>query len=186
MPIASGSDWVAKFPTKADAASCVSPFRERLEAFIAALKVAGATVSINATLRPPERAYLMRTAWDIAHGDVDPTDAQPMAGVDIDWVARNPDGTPDLEQSQDNAQAMVDGYEIAFQPSLTSLHITGQAVDMDISWTGVLQIATRDGVSHAIGSLPRSGTNPDLARVGASYGVFKLVSDPPHWSINGH
>ncbi|MDB5964086.1 MAG: hypothetical protein JWQ72_586 [Polaromonas sp.] len=25
-----------------------------------------------------------------------------------------------------------------------------------------------------------------LHGVGASYGVFKLVSDPPHWSDNGH
>jgi hypothetical protein len=185
MPIASGSNWVAKFPTQRDTASCVSPFRERLEAFIAALHAAGATVTINATLRPPERAYLMRTAWDIAHG-VDPRDVQPRAGVDIDWVARDANGDPDLDRSRELAEQMVAAYEIAFQPSLVSLHITGQAVDMDISWAGPLQIATKDGTSHTISSLPRSGTNPDLAGVGQSYGVFKLVSDPPHWSLNGH
>jgi len=24
-----------------------------------------------------------------------------------------------------------------------------------------------------------------LIKVGASYGVYKLLGDPPHWSVNG-
>ena len=49
MPIASGVNWVEKFPTRADIGGCVSPFRENLEAFVAALKSANAAVTINAT-----------------------------------------------------------------------------------------------------------------------------------------
>jgi hypothetical protein len=40
-----------------------------------------------------------------------------------------------------------------------------------------------------IASLPRTGMNPDLKTVGASYGVIKFVggaSDMPHWSADGH
>jgi len=186
MPIASGVSWIAKFPTRADTASCISPFRERLEAFLAALKAAGATVTINATLRPPERAYLMQTCWDIAQGTLSPTDVKPRPGIDIDWVARDANGNPDLDTSREIARQMVRAYAIQVRPSLTSLHITGEAVDMDISWSGALQITDKNGQSRTIGSLPRSGTNTDLARVGESFGVIKLVSDPPHWSVNGH
>ena len=135
MPIASGVSWVDRFPTRADIGGCVSPFRENLEAFIAALKKAGAAVTINATLRPPERAYLMRSCWLIAHGK-DPRTVEPMAGVDIDWVHRDGSGQPDLAKSRAVAQQMVKAYGIVAEPSLTSLHIKGLAVDMDISWSG--------------------------------------------------
>jgi len=30
-----------------------------------------------------------------------------------------------------------------------------------------------------------AGSNPVLHTVGAYYGVFKLLSDPPHWSVDG-
>jgi hypothetical protein len=185
MPIAVGLSWVDRFPTRKDTAACRSPFRENLEAFLAALRAAHATVEISATLRPPERAYLMQGAWDIAHGK-DPRTVPPMAGVDIDWVVRDADGNPDLDATREIAEQMVKAYAIKTRPVLNGLHITGQAVDMDIGWHDFLEIADKDGTSHRIASLPRDGTNPDLARVGASYGVIKLVTDPPHWSINGH
>ena len=36
-------------------------------------------------------------------------------------------------------------------------------------------------------SLPRDGTNVDLAGIGRSYGVIKAAfgTDPPHWSSTG-
>ena len=142
MPIASGVNWVDRFPTRADIGGCVSPFRENLEAFVAALKSAGAAVTINATLRPPERAYLMHGCWVIAHGK-DPRTVDPMAGVDIDWVARDGNDQPDLAKSRLIAQEMVKAYGIVAEPSLTSLHIKGLAVDMDISWAGSLKIADK-------------------------------------------
>jgi hypothetical protein len=44
----------------------------------------------------------------------------------------------------------------------------------------------KNGATKTIGSLPRTGLNHDLWAVGATYGVLKLPSDPPHWSSNGH
>jgi hypothetical protein len=186
MPIASGVNWIAKFPTRADAAACVSPFREKLEAFLAALTAAGATVRINATLRPPQRAYLMQTCWDIAHG-ADPTTVKLRPDVDIDWVVRDANGNPDIAASRAVAQEMVNAYGIVARPSLTSLHITGEAVDMDISWAGSLQIADKNGAARTISSSPRDGTNLDLADIGRSFGVIKAAfgTDPPHWSSTG-
>ena len=49
--------------------------------------------------------------------------------------------------------------------------------------------AARAGKPVKIASLARTGMNPDLKTVGASYGVIKFVggaSDIPHWSIDGH
>ena len=57
---------------------------------------------------------------------------------------------------------------------------------MAVSWTGTLSIKDAKGKVHAIGA-PRNGnTNRTLHAVGATYGVHKLATDPPHWSIDGH
>jgi hypothetical protein len=57
---------------------------------------------------------------------------------------------------------------------------------MTISWGGTLNIRDFNGKVHAIASGPRNGSNPDLIAVGATFGVIKLVTDPPHWSDDGH
>ena len=80
---------------------------------------------------------------------------------------------------------MVDLFGIVFQPSLTSRHIRGVAIDMTIDWAGTIRVANAAGNVISLSS-PSDGTNTHLHGVGASYGVFKLVSDPPHWSDNGH
>jgi hypothetical protein len=57
---------------------------------------------------------------------------------------------------------------------------------MNVDWSGTLSIADASGHGHAL-SAPRSGeTNRGLHAVGATYGVHKLVTDAPHWSIDGH
>jgi hypothetical protein len=81
---------------------------------------------------------------------------------------------------------MVDLFGIAYQPSLTSLHTLGRAVDMTIGWNGTIQVEDAKGKKHPLGA-PRSGeSNTKLHEIGATYGVKKLLSDPPHWSDNGH
>ena len=43
-------------------------------------------------------------------------------------------------------------------------------------------------ITVEIASGPRDGMNPELAKVGASYGVIKFYGgavDRPHWSTNG-
>jgi peptidoglycan hydrolase-like protein with peptidoglycan-binding domain len=179
----SGADWwhanQARFPSSASVSDLASPFREHVMAFLAALKAAGASLSVAATRRNATRATLMHESWQVADGSLAPADVPPIPGVPIRWDHGDP------ETSRAAAQDMVDLFGIAYEPSLTSRHIQGRAIDMTIGWTGTLRIKDKAGHTHAIGA-PRTGdANRDLHAVGASYGVIKLLSDPPHWSDDG-
>jgi hypothetical protein len=168
-----------RYPNSAALADLASPFRERAEAFISALRSAGASVVVSATRRDPIRAHLMHYAWRVARGEVAPRDVPALAGLAIRW------DHGDLARSRQAAQEMADLFGIAFEPSLTSLHIAGRAIDMTISWSGTIRLRDKAGKLRALGA-PRSGdANPDLHAVGASYGLVKLLSDPPHWSDTG-
>jgi len=58
---------------------------------------------------------------------------------------------------------------------------------VDLLWTGVLSIRDARGRVVQIADLPRSGLNPALHRVGATYKVIKAsFQDDPHWSNDGH
>ena len=180
----SGATWwqanQARYPNSAALADLAAPFRQHAEAFIAALRTAGAQVIVSATRRSRIRAHLMHYSWRVSRGEVAPNRVPALAGLAIRW------DHGDLAKSQQAAQAMSDLFGIAFQPSLTSLHIEGRAIDMTIGWTGTIQVRDKTGALRAIGA-PQSGdANPDLHAIGATYGVLKLISDPPHWSDNGH
>ena len=182
----SGSDWVSRFPDARTTQALADSFRPGCEAFIAAMRGGGATVQITSTRRPVERAYLMYTCWRISKKTVNPQNAKPMAGVDIEWVHRMPDGSVDLNRSRQAATAMTMGYDIAFAPALKSRHVTGDAIDMSISWEDRLVIAPQaPGKPLTISSMPRDGFNLDLRKVGKTYGVIKHPTDPPHWSTDG-
>ena len=177
----SGRAWCARFSTSTSVADLVEPFRTGVSHFLAALKVAGAEYSISATFRPPERAYLMHWAWMIAQGGAMPGAVPPMAGVDIDWTHCG-----DVTAARTAAKEMVAGYGIQYQPSLTSRHCEHRAIDMRIRWNGTLAMRTASGAAVKIATMPRNGDNRDLQAVAAGFGVHKLVSDPPHWSDDGH
>jgi hypothetical protein len=182
----SGKDWVNHYHTSARLDDLAEPFRTSARRFVAALQAAGASVIIADTLRPPERAYLMHFAFKVAHG-LDPAAVPAMAGVAIEWLHPDAHGKPDPAASQTAAQEMVEGFGIQYEPSLTSRHTEGHAIDMNITWQNNLTIRTGNGVPTVIASLPRTGAgNADLHRIGASYGVLKLATDPPHWSLDGH
>jgi hypothetical protein len=184
MPL-SGSSWVSKFPTSTDVEDLIPPFRDNVKLFIAAIKAAGADLTISATYRPLERAWLMAYAWSIAREKLSPAKVPANPAIDIDWVYRRPNGRIDYVASRKAAEDMVQGYDIAFKPALTSQHTARLAIDMTISWPATLSIVNAQGKTVAITSLPRSGSNADLIAVGATYKVIKLVSDPPHWSVDG-
>jgi hypothetical protein len=186
MPTLSGASWVSQFPTSAKLDDLKAPFQEAAQKFLAALTKAGAHVTISATYRPPERAYLMHYSFLIAKKTQDPTKVPAMAGVDIDWVHLDGQGETDLQATLAAASAMVQGYETVFLPVLTSRHTQGLAIDMDITWTGPLTIEKADGTSVTIQSTPRSNANTELQAVAATYTVHKLATDPPHWSSDGH
>jgi hypothetical protein len=185
MPL-SGPAWVQQFPTSRSVDDLVDPFRTKVQNFLAALSDAGATVSIADTLRPPQRLFLMHYCFQVAKSVLAPAQVPAISNVDINWLHMDADGNPDLAASVAAAAQMVAGYGIVYAPALNSLHALGEAIDMDISWSGNLTIANADGSTVVITSAPHNGQNPDLHKVGATYGVIKLVSDPPHWSSTGH
>jgi len=174
----SGAAWCSRFPGSRSPDDLTEPFRTRAKAFLAALAAATppARVSVAATLRPPERAYLMHWAWSIAHNLVQPQNVPTKDGVDIDW---------DHPGAVAAAQAMVAGYGMLFIAALQSRHTEGEAIDMDITWDGTLEVRDQNGNPHQIGA-PRNNSNAVLQRVAHSFGVIKLASDEPHWSIDGH
>ncbi len=176
----SGAQWCSRFPTSCEVSALVMPFRDKVTKFVAALRAGNADVSIHATLRPKQRAYLMHYSYLIAKQQCTPGAVPPLNGVEIQWVHSN------TAASIAAAAQMVAEYGIVYEPALTSRHIQGLAIDMDISWTGDLAIKSAKGGNIAIQSAPRTGMNTALWTLAAAYGVHKLAADPPHWSSDGH
>jgi hypothetical protein len=179
-PEPSGAQWCTRFPGSKSVDDLVEPFKTSIRRFLAALNaVTSATVRVDiaATFRPPERAYLMHYAWCIANRIVQPANVPAMSGVDIVWD--HPDATS-------AAQAMVRGYGMAAMAALVSNHTKRLAVDMDVTWSNAMTIKQADGSDRRIDSTPRDNGNLELQQVAGGYGVLKLASDPPHWSVNGH
>jgi hypothetical protein len=182
----SGPQWAARFPTSRSVDSLAEPFRGDVSRFVASLRTAGAGVTIAATRRPRERAYLMHYAFQIARANLDPREVPPFPGVHIQWVHYDPQGRLDLTASRHAALQMVHAYEIVHRPALNSRHTQGLAIDMNIHWVRDLVITNGAGRTITIKTAPRNGAgNADLHRLGASYGVHKLGVDPPHWSSDG-
>lgn len=67
-----------------------------------------------------------------------------------------------------------------YQPAISFNHGRGTAIDMNVTRPAIMSIADGAGKQLTIKS------SAELNRVGASYGVHKLVADPPHRSANGH
>lgn len=170
----SGALWVGRFPTSADLADLSEPFGSNVRKFLTAIANAGGTTGVSATYRPPERAYLMHYAAKLARREVLPEQIPSMAGVDINWVH------PTESASIAAAKAMVAGYGIVYPPALRSNHTQRTAIDVTIRGMVGREIVDGDGKKVSIKKMA------DLYPVGASYGVIKLESDPPHWSIDGH
>ena len=185
----SGSYWVTWANAHAKNSKSVDdlsePFKSNVKAFIKALKDAGATVSVKATKRNEKRAYLFHWSWKIAQDKCKASDAEKMTGVDIKW-----DHGKD-EDSKKGAEAMVTGFGLAVPPrstnppALTSHHISGKAIDMEIKWTGTIKVKNKKGAEVSVPFKQNVNQNTVLHSVGESYGVKKLKTDAPHWSYNG-
>jgi hypothetical protein len=195
----SGRAWTHKFPTSKLVKDLDAGFRPKVTRFLDALTDADVDVTVTATRRPRQRAYLMHFAWCIVKQCVTPDKVPAFvpassseSGVPIQWLHCDAAGKPSARLSMAAAQEMVSAFSIGglhVPPSLRSLHIAGQAIDMVLRWDGDLVITDGNGKESTITSTPRSGVNADLIKVGATFGVHHLVhaqKDPPHWSINGH
>lgn len=176
-----GPAWCDQFATSQLLDALVEPFQTKAKAFLAALEAGGATYRVQATYRPPERAYLMHFACMIAQASQDPASVPAMAGVNIDWTCGGDRGL-----AKHQAGEMVKAYGIVYPAALQSRHTQGLAMDVSITLpTRTKKVVTYkggDGKSWRFGPTDL----PSLYRFGASFGVMKLVSDPPHWSSDGH
>lgn len=183
----SGSEWCAQYPTGTTIAELSNEtFRTAVQAFHDAM-VAAATpannlnISIEATQRPAERAHLMHYCLKVAQGTISPASANTKsaaAGIPINWDHGN------LATSKAKAREMANTYDIVYPASLTSLHITGQAIDWYITWSGSLNIA-KQGETQTLNCTGDGVSSGFLHTVGRSYGVRKLAGDAPHWSATG-
>lgn len=180
----SGKDWwranQARYPNSQEIDDLEPGFRSRVEDFIASLRHAEATVVVNSTRRNAIRAYLMHYSWKVAYGEIDPRGVPKRAGVDIEW------DHGEIDKSRKAAQQMVNLFGMAHIGALSSNHVRGKAIDMNISWKDTLVLRRPAPLLVRIESRPRTGQNRELHEIGATvFGVRKLVSDPPHWSYNG-
>lgn len=190
----SGSSWwlanQAKYPNSTSIHDLEPSFLANVWTFLSALRKTHASVRISTTKRSYARAHLMHYSWKLAHGELKPSEIPKLTGVDIEW------DHGDLKTSIKAAQQMVDLFRMRGIAVLDSLHLTGKAIDMTISWTGTLKINQKGAKKWVeINSIPRNGDNSELHKVGKTYGVIKFVStlcrrderkcDEPHWSYNG-
>jgi len=84
---------------------------------------------------------------------------------------------------------------VAYQPSLTSNHITGKAIDWAITWTDTPTFKNKKGEDVEITSEPKHGGkgithngNKNFHALGKTYGVIKASftkTDGPHRSADG-
>jgi hypothetical protein len=166
------------YPNSASLSDLAPDFEDKAKRFIAAMRAGGASVSVTSTRRNKIRAYLMHYSWTISSGKIAPADVPAEPGCMIIWDHH------DAERSRKAAQDMRDLFGLVHEPSLKSRHIEGKAVDMVIGWTGTIKVRDAAGKQVTL-STPANGSNPVLHKIGASYGVIKLLSDPPHWSSDG-
>jgi hypothetical protein len=196
----SGPAWASMFPTSTSVSDLSGTFRTDVTNFINAMTQAGIAVNVLATLRPPERAYLMHYSWLVAKGQLSAQQvpafapATGQAPVNICWSHTDSNGNFDPTASTTAARKLMTALGIdprlKVAPALNSLHTRGLAIDMTTKWTTPsITIDDASGNPVTINTTPHSGLNKQLITVGATYGVIHFINaakDPNHWSVNGH
>lgn len=181
--LAPGLAWCALYPGSASLEDLAEPFRDHVRAFLAALDagVGHQCWFVNASWRPSERAYLMHWACMVANSGQDPHAVPPMLGVPIDWTAGG-----DVLAARAGCKEMVRGYGIAFPAALVSRHTQRRAVDLAITIPPRPMKPYRFEDAHSKVWMFGGTDLTSLYKFGATFGVMKLLSDPPHWSDDGH
>lgn len=177
----SGTQWVSRYMGSTSLDDCASGFREDAKAFVDAMRSGGISVSIAATYRPINRAYLMHYAAAISRGEANISNIPKKEGVLIDWAHLDASGKPNPQAAKKAAQAMVNAYGIGGNPvALNSNHTNGTAMDIHISnYNG-------KSIKHADDSINKVNSFSDLVRAGASWGIRWFGSgDKVHWSRSG-
>ena len=183
--IFSGAKWAKRFPGSTDTRDLSGTFRHAVDDFICAMAEAGIKVKIDATYRPVKRSYLMHWSWRIVYDGIDPATIPAMAGVDIEW--RHPAAVDSVKAAKEMVGALSI-RRLRTRPALRSQHNMGLAIDMSLSWRGIVSVRDAEGKLVQINTTPRTGMNRQLIEIGATYGVKKYSGsgrDVPHWSNNG-
>lgn len=174
----SGAAWCGKYPDMLSIEGLEPQFKQCASRFIDALEAAGCQITIESTLRPKERAYLMHWAYQIAYCGYSPKEVPPCEQVGINWWHGS------RSASVEAAREMVRWYDIVYQPALESRHIEGKAIDMKITWEGTIKVKDASGSTVTLSS-PRSNFNSRLIQLGRSYGVYRHMNgDYVHWSCD--
>ncbi|MFF8727108.1 hypothetical protein ACF073_11525 [Streptomyces sp. NPDC015171] len=196
----SGKAWGSRFPTSSRLEDLADGFRGKVTSFIRAMRQGGITVTPVATLRPPQRAYMMHYAWLVAKKKMSADKVPPFkpangqARIDICWQHTDAKGAFDSAASVSAAQSLVTALGIdprlRVAPALNTLHTQGLAIDMTTTWsTRSVVVTDHGGHRVTISTTPHSGLNPKLISVGRGYGVIHFspaADDANHWSSTGH
>ncbi|MCB9764793.1 MAG: SH3 domain-containing protein [Alphaproteobacteria bacterium] len=157
-------------------------FGSNAKTFVEGLRANGASVTITAGLRHKKRAYLMHFAWHVAKGSKSADAANKACraeGINIEWSHGN------ATQTRNAAQALVNAFGLVRSASLTSNHMSGEAIDMKIS--NVPRKLDIGGKSYTAGR--KDGGVMDESKVdhiGKELGVIWYgTGDWVHWSKTG-
>ncbi|GEM_PF-2395587 len=198
--------WVFEYPGSDETRDLSEPFATNVDRFFHALFIAAVDYpfsnlrwTFTSTFRPAKRAYLMHFASKISSLLIDAESVPPFdpatvsaddpfkGSLDINWVHYKANGEQDLLTTVMAAYAMESAYGIVYPPALQSRHTQGLAIDVKILWDDDFSIKLPDGSLMPIPKNPGNGAQSTaLHAAGATFGVIKLGSDPPHWSSDGH
>ncbi len=196
-----GTGWFSRYNQDYFGSNQVSDlsdtFRPEVQSFLGALQEGGVpNPTISSTKRSYERQFIMYYAKQIADGKMDADEVQEITptNIDIQWDYGNDNYSVAAAKALLGGQGFGIGTNPVGKPDQGSLHITGDAIDMNITgYKNKLVFVGPDATpwSEAHGyveglSLVKITDANTLYEIGATYGVIKLLSDPPHWSVNGH
>lgn len=179
----SGAQWHSRFPDETTLDALAEPFKSNVEEFLNAINNAGGNIRITSVKRPKERAYLMHWSYQIKNNSFPPQNVpnyDSIGTVNIDWSHRDENGNIQLDKAIKGASDMNELYKSRFQPSLTSNHTKGLAIDMYITNIIGKTVKLRSGGPDKLVS-----SQDDLWMIAKTYGVIKHPTDKPHWSYNG-
>ncbi len=222
LSAASVWDAKPEFRASKDLATLKPDFKSNVEEFQGSLKDAGANYTVNETRRFPSRTYLLYWCVRVAktntntsavseyitlakeqlknEGTNSPGEVTIRArAADLQRLAEYPDvpikwSHPTEAQTKAGAEAMraVGNYSVVAPPGKSN-HIDGNALDMNVSWSGNISIKKKGaGVKTLINTDPRRFSkseglkNEQMIEVGRTYGVINYGGgDEIHWSKTG-
>ena len=163
--------WTKHFEADNRIQALNQPFRGNVARFVAALRAAGATVTVTNVYRPQPRAYLMHYAWRVAYGrgngrysHLEPPAVPAYDGsekVPICWSVPGLDGRYSRKLSIAAARELTRAYAIVeYGAAYPTNHSGRTAIDMNISWGGTLRVRGGPGApfNGAMVAIPAGGS----------------------------